>query len=1382
MIKTGRNEKCPCGSGKKFKNCCINNENVIPFSVEPEKNSFSLTDEPMFENPFSSPFENSHPFDDDFFSSKVLNKFFEEMGIDKNSLDEEAISELKKMISRGDIESITNELLDAQEDIKLRVDHLLNMSSEKFSEMLVNRDIEDLDDELYRLAERITISCSQNANVVELNIYRNDWGLSSLSINRQSKVIKISEEDDMALYILYQLINEEGIIYKSDPLISGDTPWWESKIDESSTEAARIPAWTNKQRQMFSETRNKLLQYLEEVQDQFKEIHIIFSSDTELNKATNSKTVDYFKQNGELREVSDEYHLPERTNFAIALASENGSLENIWPGAAEPNSLKFCIPEELRQWMHDNYYSYGYEAEEAIDDFFDKFLLNEMGRINCHISLMKHRQLYSIPLKQTGKLECGDSEWKASIIAKEKVLLEVIPKLNIKAEESLRLGHQLLYDIKRKKLTYLSYVTDYYEILSHLEKNLKALKKASQVSENQFSLSVVLENKEEVFEAFDYLNIDEESFFQSKPVVSSCRPAALFNSKKPNNFQVSIMTKESRSFFRLPFYAINLLDHIQFGIKERIDLDPFMSSLSDVDDYILLGHEGLNWFVHIRIWELIILNKTFEVSEKLRFEKDLITLCDQIINKNKKTKGEKCSAAFVGIISDYVKYELEHYEFDELYGIEGGAFVKYDFSKCVYGVLLSIAHSIIAKRGRNFFYRKGGYSNRFIRHDYYHESESEESNAFVMEDAYPQLIPHLPPDAEIFVDNQPIEKLREEDLRTLLDLSEEGDWFEMNPKFFFKGEEIDVEKALEFSEKPIVPFRGKLYQVNPDKLPSLRWLNRMWDQLCRKGHAKNSGKTSKIYQVPKSSALELLALRAAGFDVEGGEEWQSICRGFDSLSGNREKTQLKNFEHLSKSMKEHQAVGIQWLDDLYSMHLGGILADEMGLGKTLQMLGFFELLRQRNALGHSLIVVPTSLVYNWKSEVKKFIPDLPLRIFEKGAKEEFKEILNDKNSQCLMITSYGLLRRHEDVFHEYQWNVICFDEAQALKNIKSKSTNSARKLVARSKFCISGTPLENHLGEFYSLIDLVVPGSFGTYQEFMKVYSDKRAPGKSSKIDPEDIKFLKLKSRPLVLRREKEVILKDLPGKTENVVSIPFEKQQKAIYKDIAIKGNDVVQSAIEDKGEERSQLEILTALLRLRQVCSCPNAIPGVNYKKTPPKVEALIEQVETLLDKGESVLVFTNFINTLEYIMDIFEDHRYSALCIHGGISMSKRAKVLEEFDKSEEACLLIMTLKTGGVGLNLTKARHVFHLEPWWNPAAENQGTDRVHRMGQTDHVHVIRMLVEHSIEENIQEYKAKKSQIFDALFSETEKGLKEEISTKNFAHQKLSKKDFEKLLKL
>jgi SNF2 family DNA or RNA helicase len=642
---------------------------------------------------------------------------------------------------------------------------------------------------------------------------------------------------------------------------------------------------------------------------------------------------------------------------------------------------------------------------------------------------------------------------------------------------------------------------------------------------------------------------------------------------------------------------------------------------------------------------------------------------------------------------------------------------------------------------------------------------------------YPNIIAHLPEKTELVVDEAAVETFEIEDFRSELsinDASKKIDWFELDPRFYFKGEEVTIHEARQITEGGIVEFQGRLYRIDPKSMPAMEHLDRLWHRLQNLQGGHKGKRKSKVYPVPRSASLELLALRKAGLEAKGGERWKALCREFDLLETRR--AQVPELSHCEAPLKAYQRQGVQWMLDLHKLQLGGILADDMGLGKTLQALCFLQQLQREDKSACQLIVVPSSLVYNWISERDKFTPELRLRCFDPKAKHELKEQL--ETEPCAMLCSYGLFQRHSETIKDKHWQTVLFDEAQNLKNISSKRCTEARSLGAISKFALSGTPLENHFGEVFSLIDLVVPGALGSYAEFMKTYSPKQ--GKSERpVSAGDIEFLKLKTAPLVLRRTKALVLKELPAKTENVILVPFEKKQEAIYKDVAISWNKKVRNQIDAKGDSQSQLQMLTALLRLRQVCSHPDSLPNISYSKTPPKVELLIEQVEALIEKGESVLIFTNFLKTLEHIEARFSKDNIAALSLHGGKTMDQRKKILKSFDDSEDPMVLLMTLKTGGVGLNLTKANHVFHLEPWWNPAAENQGTDRVHRMGQTQHVHVTRFIMQNSIEEKIQSLKLSKSQRFDALFSESVEEL-DAVKPSALKSNALSQKDFEWLL--
>ncbi|MCX6123942.1 MAG: SNF2-related protein, partial [Proteobacteria bacterium] len=305
----------------------------------------------------------------------------------------------------------------------------------------------------------------------------------------------------------------------------------------------------------------------------------------------------------------------------------------------------------------------------------------------------------------------------------------------------------------------------------------------------------------------------------------------------------------------------------------------------------------------------------------------------------------------------------------------------------------------------------------------------------------------------------------------------------------------------------------------------------------------------------------------------------------------------------------------------------------MGLGKTIQTLGLFESLRRRGELGKSLIVVPSSLIHNWLSEAKKFAPQLSVTVFDpKVLMEQRNQNLEESADQGnILLTTYGMLTEHSDRFQGSPWNVVIFDEAQNLKNIKSVRTAAARSIQACVKFALTGTPMENHYGEFYSLIDLVASGSLGTYSDFLQEYQVKLNQGARTAEMRESIEFLRLKAKPLVLRRTKDRLLLELPEKTETTLLLPFEISQKKIYRDTAISWNNRVKELISAKGEAMGQLQMLTALLRLRQVCSYPGAVPNTLYSKMPPKFESLIESLDELRERGEPAVVFTNFVTTL-------------------------------------------------------------------------------------------------------------------------------------------------------
>ena len=609
---------------------------------------------------------------------------------------------------------------------------------------------------------------------------------------------------------------------------------------------------------------------------------------------------------------------------------------------------------------------------------------------------------------------------------------------------------------------------------------------------------------------------------------------------------------------------------------------------------------------------------------------------------------------------------------------------------------------------------------------------------------------------EILIDSRKVELLTSEEFNVtmrVVDLKDDRDWFELNPVVFLKGQKIDIhEIGFESNSNSlgIMFYRGSYYYVPIRSLTSTRLLNLFWEKIKNinkktsdliKPNLNNN--ENKIYHLPRHAVLDLLILKAKGINVQGSKTWETIESYFEHLLLGKSQN-FKYSELIESFIKPYQRIGAQWFYDLYKINLGGILADDMGLGKTLQALIFLDRLRLENELGMCLVIVPTTLTYNWLTESKKWVPQLDIS-FEHPAK--VKSYLVE---QKVYILSYGLFSENIEILSQYNWNIILFDEAQNLKNLSTQRTTAARQLKARRKFCLTGTPIENNLLNLYSMIDLCVPGYLGGLTQFRTRYV--------STLDLESVEYksklslLKERISPLLLRRTKTEVLLDLPEKTEATIKIQFEKSQQEIYKKIATAQNEQVLNLVSKKGEMASQLAMFTALLRLRQVCSDPEMIPNVKYSKTPPKLDEIVKQTLEILEVGNSVLIFTQFLKTQDRLEKLFEQYKVKSLSICGATSKEKRILILKEFNESPKAQVLIMTLKTGGVGLNLTKASFVFHVDPWWNPAVENQASDRAHRLGQTQKVTIYKYIMQNSLEEKIEDLKSFKSQLAKVMLDE------------------------------
>ncbi len=444
------------------------------------------------------------------------------------------------------------------------------------------------------------------------------------------------------------------------------------------------------------------------------------------------------------------------------------------------------------------------------------------------------------------------------------------------------------------------------------------------------------------------------------------------------------------------------------------------------------------------------------------------------------------------------------------------------------------------------------------------------------------------------------------------------------------------------------------------------------------------------------------------------------------------------------TLRGYQRDGLAWLGFLADLNLGGILADDMGLGKTVQVLAHLLSEKQRGRLDKpALIVAPTSLVSNWRDETARFAPDLSVLVLHGPARAELHAEIPRHD---LIITTYPLLPRDEDALAAHEYALLVLDEAQAIKNSKSLAAKSVRKLPARRRLAMTGTPLENHLGELWAQFDAVEPGLLGNLKDFTRFY---RTPiEKHGDVDKRD--RLKRRIAPLLLRRSKEEVLDDLPPKTEIVRAVELDGAQRELYETLRLAQHERVLAEVRKRGLAQSGIIVLDALLKLRQACCDPRLVKleGARRVKESAKLDLLLELLDSLVDEGRRVLVFSQFAEMLALIGNALDERKLPWQTLTGQTPAAQRGDLVKNFQDGNVPLFLI-SLKAGGVGLNLTAADTVIHYDPWWNPAVEMQATDRAHRIGQDKPVFVYKLICKGTVEEKIQALQQRKAELARAV---------------------------------
>ncbi|MGR3218406.1 MAG: DEAD/DEAH box helicase [Candidatus Anammoxibacter sp.] len=466
---------------------------------------------------------------------------------------------------------------------------------------------------------------------------------------------------------------------------------------------------------------------------------------------------------------------------------------------------------------------------------------------------------------------------------------------------------------------------------------------------------------------------------------------------------------------------------------------------------------------------------------------------------------------------------------------------------------------------------------------------------------------------------------------------------------------------------------------------------------------------------------------------------RAIFLGFNKLKD--EKCKLPA---IKANLRPYQEQGYKWIKYLHKHNLGGCLADDMGLGKTLQVITMLAKIYPKEKRS-SLVIMPKSLLFNWENEFLKFKTDISFHIYY-GNNRDFKKA---KESNVI-LTTYGMVRNNIEIFKEDEFYYVILDESQNIKNINSQISKAVMLLNCRHRLAISGTPIENNLGELYALFRFLNPSMFGSADQFRRDYV--QAIHKDN--DKDAVRELKRKVYPFILRRLKKDVIKDLPDKIEQVLYVDMNEKQKIFYEQRRLFYHDAIKTQISIKGVKSSQFFILQAFNELRQIASTPEA--KSDEQVISAKRELLMETMRDSIANGHKVLIFANFLSSIDHIAQDMEKEGINYQVMTG--VTKDRKQLVEKFQEDSGIKVFLMTLKTGGVGLNLTAADTIFIYEPWWNKAVESQAIDRTHRIGQDKTVFSYKLITKGTIEEKIMELQEKKSALFDSIISSDNASIK------------------------
>ena len=555
------------------------------------------------------------------------------------------------------------------------------------------------------------------------------------------------------------------------------------------------------------------------------------------------------------------------------------------------------------------------------------------------------------------------------------------------------------------------------------------------------------------------------------------------------------------------------------------------------------------------------------------------------------------------------------------------------------------------------------------------------------------------------------------------------DWFEVSAQVVFGNNKVklkDIKRALE-KDNNYVELADGTIGILPEQ-----WVKK-FSRLFRTGETdKEDIKISKTQFNLLDDMEELVNFPKI---IEEIAEKKERLRQFTEIQQTTVPKQLK------ATLRNYQYAGLNWLNFLQEYGWGGILADDMGLGKTLQLITMICKMVEKKGK-RVLVVAPTTLLFNWKNELEKFAPHIDYFVHHGDRYDSVEEL----SKHQVILTSYGLVINDLELLRQIEFDAIIADESQAIKNTQSQRYKAITKLKGKFKVALTGTPIENGLAELFAQMNFVNPGFFSTFKGFKDNYLLPLKKGNA-----EILNELQRKIQPFILRRTKKEVLTELPEKTEEYLYCEMDAVQRKIYDAYRNEYRDFLLKKFEEEGSESSKMYVLEGLTRLRQVCDSTQLVPNNEGKSASAKIEILLEHI-TEKTGNHKVLVFSQFVKMLDIVQEKLKENNIEYTYLDGKTSLKEREARVNQFQSDDNKRVFLISLKAGGTGLNLTAADYVYILDPWWNPAVENQAIDRCYRMGQEKHVMAYRMVCTNTIEEKIMKLQQAKTQMAKEVIAE------------------------------